>query len=117
MDINGKMEKILLELNEVMLKATAEHKKGDGIPRKYKFDYRADGKLDITFIRLDKKHKELHKWANNDIIPFLNKIKGQNNVKKQYYNFADFNNERYDVIVCPFMQFFMFFIKSNKCNI
>lgn len=27
MDINGKMEKILLELNEVMLKATAEHKK------------------------------------------------------------------------------------------
>ncbi|MDA7823890.1 hypothetical protein N9A23_00055 [Candidatus Pelagibacter sp.] len=92
MDINGKMEKILLELNEVMFKATAEHKKGDGIPRKYKFDYRADGKLDITFIRLDKKHKELHKWANNDIIPFLNKIKGQNNIKKHYYNFADFNN-------------------------
>jgi len=27
MDINGKMEKILLELNEVMLKATAEQKK------------------------------------------------------------------------------------------
>ena len=28
-DINGKMEKILLELNEAMAKATAEHKKGD----------------------------------------------------------------------------------------
>ena len=27
MDINGKMEKILLEVNEVMLKATAENKK------------------------------------------------------------------------------------------
>ena len=92
LDINGKMEKILLELNEVMLKATTEHKKGDGVARKYKFDYRADGKLDITFIRMDMKHKDLHKWANNDIIPFLNKVKGMNNVKKHYYNFADFSN-------------------------
>jgi hypothetical protein len=31
MDINGKMEKILLELNEAMAKATAEYKKGDGV--------------------------------------------------------------------------------------
>ncbi len=92
MDINGRMEKILLELNEAMLKATAEHKRGDGVPRKYKFDYRADGKLDITFIRLDKKHKKLHKWANEDIIPYLNKVKEMNNVKKHYFNFADFSN-------------------------
>ena len=92
MDIKGEMEKILLEANEVMLKATAENKKGDGIARKYKFDYRADGKLDITFIRMDMKHKELTKWANNDIIPFLNKVKGQKNIKKIYYNFADFSN-------------------------
>ena len=92
MDINGKMEKILLEVNEVMLKATAENKKSDGIARKYKFDYRADGKLDITFIRMDMKHKELEKWANNDIIPFLNNVKSQKNIKKIYYNFADFSN-------------------------
>jgi len=92
MDINGDMEKILSEINEVMLKATAENKKSDGVARKYKFDYRADGKLDITFIRMDVKHKKLHKWANNDIIPFLNKVKGQKNIKKIYYNFADFSN-------------------------
>ena len=92
MDINGEMEKILLEVNEVMLKATAENKKGDGVARKYKFDYRADGKLDITFIRMDMKHKQLHKWANDDIIPFLNNTKGQKNIKKIYYNFADFSN-------------------------
>jgi len=92
MDINGKMEKILLELNEVMLKATAENKKSDGVARKYKFDYRADGKLDITFIRMDMKHKELDKWANNDIVPLLNNVKGQKNIKKIYYNFADFGN-------------------------
>jgi len=92
MDINGKMEKILLEVNEVMLKATAENKKSDGVARKYKFDYRADGKLDITFIRMDMKHKELDKWANNDIVPLLNNVKGQKNIKKIYYNFADFGN-------------------------
>jgi len=91
-DINGKMEEILSELNKAMEKATAEHKKGDGVARKYKFDYRADGELDITFIRLDKKHKQLHKWANDDIIPFLNKVTEMKNVKKLYYNFADFNN-------------------------
>ena len=56
-DINGKMEKILLKVNEVMANATAANKKGDGIARKYKFDYRKDGKLDITFVRLDMKKK------------------------------------------------------------
>ena len=86
------MEKILLELNEVMAKATAENKQGDGVARKYKFDYRKDGKLDITFVRLDKKHKELHKWANNDIIPFLNKKKRMNNPKKIYLNYADIDS-------------------------
>ena len=91
-DINGKMEKILLELNEVMARATAAHKQGDGKSKKYKFDYRKDGKLDITFVRIDKKYKELHKWANNDIIPFLNKKKEMNNPKKLYFNYADINN-------------------------
>ena len=53
------MEKILLKMNKAMAKATAKHKKGDGVARKYKFDYRKDGKLDITFVRIDKKYKEL----------------------------------------------------------
>ena len=91
-DINGKMEKILLELNEVMAKATAANKKGDGVARKYKFDYRKDGKLDITFVRLDKKHKELHKWANNDIIPYIAGVIGMKNTKKIYFNYADIDN-------------------------
>ena len=51
------MEKILLKVNEVMANATVANKKGDGIARKYKFDYRKDGKLDITFVRLDMKKK------------------------------------------------------------
>ena len=92
MDINGEMEKILLEVNEVMLKATAKNERGDGISRKYKFDYRADGKIDITFIRMDMKHKELPNSANDAIVPFLHKVKSQKNIKKIYYNFADFGN-------------------------
>ena len=75
-----------------MLKATAENKKGDGIARKYKFDYRADGKLDITFIRMDMKQKKLPNSANDAIVPFLHKVKNQKNIKKIYYNFADFSN-------------------------
>ena len=91
-DINGKMEKILLKVNKVMAKATAANKKSDGIARKYKFDYRKDGKLDITFVRLDMKKKDLHKYANNDIVPFLYKKKGMKNIKKIYFNYADMNN-------------------------
>ena len=53
-DINGKMEKIILMANKWMEKSTRKNKKGDKVPRKYKLDYRSDGKLDITFIRMDK---------------------------------------------------------------
>ena len=56
-DINGKMEKILLRLNKFMLIATAGHKYSGRLGKKYKFDFRKDGKIDITFIRLDKTEK------------------------------------------------------------
>tara|TARA_B100001057_G_scaffold293447_1_gene293550 strand:- start:1260 stop:2249 length:990 start_codon:yes stop_codon:yes gene_type:complete len=92
LDINGKMEKIILMMNEWMEIATSKNKKGDQIPRKYKLDYRTDGKIDITFIRMDKNFKDLHKWANNDITPFLYKKKEQTNNKKIYFNFADINS-------------------------
>ena len=92
LDINGKMEKIILKMNKMMAKATSKNKKGDKVPRKYKLDYRSDGKLDITFIRMDKNFNQLHKWANNDITPFLYKKKGQTNNKKIYFNFADINS-------------------------
>ena len=104
-DLNGRMEEIILEVNESMAKATAMHESGDGKEKKYKFDYRKDGKLDITFVRLDKNFQELHVHANNDISPFLfskinfwrddddEPLKGMNNPKKIYYNFADFSSE------------------------
>ena len=78
LDINGKMEKIILMMNKWMEIATSKNKKGDKVPRKYKLDYRSDGKLDITFIRMDKNFKNLHKYANNTITPFLYKKKRSN---------------------------------------
>ena len=91
-DINGKMEEILLEMNEKMLKATARHKYSGGVAKKYKFDFRKDGKLDITFVRVDKRRKELHQYPNADFKTFLyNKMK-MKNPKKIYYNFADINH-------------------------
>ena len=88
-DINGKMEEILLEMNEKMLKATARHKYSGGVGKKYKFDFRKDGKLDITFVRVDKRRKRLPKHPNGYFAPFLyDKMKMQN-PKKIYYNLVE----------------------------
>ena len=91
-DINGKMEEMLLEMNEKMLKATARHKYSGGVAKKYKFDFRKDGKLDITFVRVDKRRKRLPKHPNGYFAPFLYDTMKMNNPKKIYYNFADINH-------------------------
>ena len=79
-DINGKMQKELEELNEEMFLLT-------GNKQKYKFDYRTDGKLDITFIRLDRKGSS-QGWNNSYADYFIQK-QGFNNPKKLYYVWAD----------------------------
>ena len=79
-DINGKMQKELEELNEEMFRLT-------GNKQKYKFDYREDGDLDITFIRLDRKGSS-QGWNNSYADYFIQKL-GFNNPKKLYYIWAD----------------------------
>ncbi len=91
-DINGKLEKLLVDLNEVMYSETKANKFSNGEGKRYKYDRRADGRLDITFIRLDKYRDELSDSPNNDTSKFLFK-KGMNNPKKLYFNFADFEHE------------------------
>ena len=49
-DINGKMEKELLEANEKMFEMT----KGK---QKFRYDMREDGKMDISFVRFDKQYE------------------------------------------------------------
>ena len=60
LDINGKIEEYANKMNALVEKFSKKTKGSSGV-KKYKYDYRKDGKLDVTFIRLDKKRKELHK--------------------------------------------------------
>jgi len=83
-DINGQMEEELLEMNEKKLELT-------GGKQKYKFDYRKDGELDISFIRLDKRGTPYKGWGMNYPLYFAQK-KGFNNPKKLYYSWVDFNH-------------------------
>ena len=88
-DINGKMEKILLKLNKFMLIATAGHKYSGRLGKKYKFDFRKDGKIDITFIRLDKTEKYLMPYPNDYLARFLYVKMKMQNPKKIYYNLVE----------------------------
>ena len=85
-DINGQMGKELLEMNEKMFELT-------GGKQKYKFDYRKDGKLDISFIRLDKRGTTYKGWGMNYPVYFAQK-KGFNNPKKLYFSWVDFNHRK-----------------------
>ena len=80
LDINGELEKIIEEMNQKMFDLT-------GNKQKYKLDYRQDGKLDISFVRLDKKGTKKG-WNNNYPDYFIQNL-GFNNPKKLYYSFVD----------------------------
>ena len=80
LDINGELEKIIEEMNQKMFELT-------GYKQKYKLDYRQDGKLDISFVRLDKKGTKKG-WNNNYPDYFIQNL-GFNNPKKLYYSFVD----------------------------
>ena len=82
-DINGKMQRELEELNKEMFRLT-------GNKQKYKFDYRLDGKRDISFVRLDRKGSTKG-WGNSYPDYYLQKI-GFKNPKKLYYTWVDFRH-------------------------
>ena len=84
-DINGEMEKELLEMNEKMFSLT-------GDKQTYKFDYREDGRLDISFVRLDR--QGTHKGWNNNYPDYFIQRLGFNNPRKLYYVWADFEHRR-----------------------
>ena len=71
-----------------MFVATKKNKYSGGEGKRYKFDYRLNGKLDITFIRLNKRNSELSKYPNDYIKRYLWKNKF-NHPKKIYYSYAE----------------------------
>ena len=77
-DINGKMEKELLEANEKMFEMT----KGK---QKFRYDMREDGKMDISFVRFDKQYKG--NYGMNYPDAYLTKL-GFNSPNKLYFAWA-----------------------------
>ena len=90
LDINGNMETILEKVNNTMFEATKANKGSGGIGKKYRYDYRKDGKLDITFIRTSKNWKELKdKSVNTQMGHYFHQVGGFNNKKKTYFFWTD----------------------------
>ena len=61
-DVNGWLEKRLTTVNNKFEKWSKKNKKSNGVGQKFKFDYRKDGKIDITFVRIDLTEAELPKY-------------------------------------------------------
>ena len=91
-DVNGKIEKLTLKVNKMFEKLTAKNKKSNGKGQKFKLDLTKEGKLDLTFLRLDITKKELAdmKWEGQRKIYKYIAEKGFNNPKKTYIVFTNF---------------------------
>jgi len=89
-DVNGWLEKRLITVNSKFEKWSKKNKKSNGVGQKFKFDYRKDGKIDITFVRMDLTKAELPKYPERLIYGFLSKYNYLNNPKKTYAIFTGF---------------------------
>ena len=93
-DVNGYIEKNALKVNKNFLKWSAENKKSNGIGQKFKYDFSNDGKLDVSFVRLNLTRKEIDKPDYpNDIIYRELFRQGFNNPKKVYAIFSGFKTK------------------------
>ena len=94
LDISGWLEKRLTTVNNKFEKWSKKNKKSNGIGQKFKFDYRKDGKLDITFVRINISKKELDvPDYPNDIVYRYLREKGFDNPKKVYATFTGFKTK------------------------
>jgi len=91
-DVNGKIEKLTFKVNKMFEKLTAKNKKSNNKGQTFKLDLTKDGKLDITFLRLDITKKELAdmKWEGQRKIYSYIAEKGFNSPKKTYIVFTNF---------------------------
>jgi len=95
LDISGWLEKRLTTVNNKFEQWSKKNKKSNGIGQKFKFDYRKDGKLDITFVRINISKKELDvPDYPNDIVYRYLREKGFDNPKKVYATFTGFKSKR-----------------------
>ena len=80
-DLNGWIEKQVKKSDDLFFKMT-------GNKQRFKFDYREDGKLDISFVRMDRIANKKSGWNMQYPDYFLQK-NGFNNPKKMYFSFVE----------------------------
>ena len=87
-DLNGEIEKLVISANEKFRQASSRNQYSKGKGKKFKLDYKEDGKLDVTYIFLDVSIKELDDNFNLFLADILTQ-KGMNDPKKVYFNFIE----------------------------
>ncbi|MDC1039684.1 hypothetical protein OAQ36_03415 [Candidatus Pelagibacter sp.] len=93
-DINGYIEKYALKVNKNFLKWSAKNKKSNGIGQKFKYDFSKDGKIDVSFARLNLTRKEIDKPDHPNGIVYRELFRqGFNNPKKVYAIFSGFKSK------------------------
>mgnify|MGYP000412695658 CR=1 FL=1 len=94
LDISGWIEKRVNSVNRKFLKMSARNKKSNGIGQQFKLDMTKEGKLDVTFVRMNvsKKQLDIPEYPTDIIYKYLRQ-KGFNNPKKVYATFAGFKSK------------------------
>ena len=94
LDISGWIEKRVNSVNGKFLKMSARNKKSNGIGQQFKLDMTEEGKLDVTFVRMNisKKQLDVPDYPNGIIYSYLRE-KGFDNPKKVYATFTGFKTK------------------------
>lgn len=94
LDISGWIEKRVNSVNDKFLRFSAKNKKSNGIGQQFKLDMTKEGKLDVTFVRMNvaKKQLDVPDYPTDMIYLYLRQ-KGFNNPKKVYATFAGFKSK------------------------
>ena len=97
LDISGWIEKRLTTVNNKFEQWSKKNKKSNGIGQQFKLDMTKEGKLDVTFVRMNvsKKQLDVPDYPNGIIYDYL-KRKGFDNPKKVYATFAGFKSKHGD---------------------
>jgi len=94
LDISGWIEKRVNSVNGKFLKMSAKNKKSNGIGQQFKLDMTEEGKLDVTFVRMNISKKQLAPNSPETMVYFYLRQAGFNNPKKVYATFAGFKSKR-----------------------
>jgi len=93
-DINGYIEKLAIKVNENFLKWSSQNKKSNSIGQKFKYDFLQNGKLDVSFARLNLTRKQIDEPDHPNGLIYKELFKqGFNNPKKVYAIISGFNSK------------------------